>query len=81
MEDSDPKRFPYRKTALLSFGVFASNIAWSVFIIYVPLFIRRAFLNTYDKPEIVAQVSAGLGKSMKGLEISKLETKMQDRGK
>ncbi|MDP7506406.1 MAG: pyridoxal 5'-phosphate synthase lyase subunit PdxS [Candidatus Woesearchaeota archaeon] len=34
----------------------------------------------YDKPEIVAKVSKGLGESMKGLEIEKLELKMQERG-
>jgi len=33
----------------------------------------------YDKPEIVAKVSQGLGESMKGLEIEKLELKMQER--
>jgi len=35
----------------------------------------------YDKPEIVAQVSQGLGESMKGLEIKNLDIKMQERGK
>ncbi|MBW2976636.1 pyridoxal 5'-phosphate synthase lyase subunit PdxS [Candidatus Woesearchaeota archaeon] len=34
----------------------------------------------YDKPEIVAKVSEGLGEAMKGLEIEKLEVKMQERG-
>ncbi|MCH8004023.1 MAG: pyridoxal 5'-phosphate synthase lyase subunit PdxS [Nanoarchaeota archaeon] len=34
----------------------------------------------YDKPEIVAKVSKGLGEPMKGLEIEKLELKMQERG-
>ena len=33
----------------------------------------------YDKPEIVAKVSQGLGEPMKGLEIEKLELKMQER--
>jgi len=33
----------------------------------------------YDKPDIVAKVSQGLGEAMKGLEIEKLEVKMQDR--
>ena len=36
--------------------------------------------TNYDKPEIVAKVSQGLGESMKGLEIEKLELKMQERG-
>jgi len=35
----------------------------------------------YDKPEIVARVSRGLGEAMKGLEIEKLEVKMQERGR
>ena len=34
----------------------------------------------YDKPEIVAKVSAGLGEAMEGLEIQTLKTRMQDRG-
>ena len=33
----------------------------------------------YDKPEIVAKVSVGLGDAMKGLEIDKLDLRMQDR--
>jgi pyridoxal 5'-phosphate synthase pdxS subunit len=33
----------------------------------------------YDKPEIVAKVSKGLGEPMKGLEMEKLELKMQER--
>ena len=41
--------------------------------------IVEATIN-YDKPEIVAKVSAGLGEAMKGLEIEKLELKMQERG-
>jgi len=36
--------------------------------------------TNYDKPEIVAKVSQGLGEAMKGLEIEKLELKMQERG-
>src|SRR3989338_8407059 len=34
----------------------------------------------YDNPEIVAKASHGLGEAMKGLEIEKLEVKMQERG-
>jgi pyridoxal 5'-phosphate synthase pdxS subunit len=34
----------------------------------------------YEKPEIIAKVSQGLGEAMKGLEIEKLELKMQERG-
>jgi len=34
----------------------------------------------YDEPEIVAKVSEGLGEAMKGLEIEKLELRMQERG-
>lgn len=33
----------------------------------------------YDKPEIIAKASQGLGEPMKGLEIGKLELKMQER--
>ncbi|MBW2975177.1 pyridoxal 5'-phosphate synthase lyase subunit PdxS [Candidatus Woesearchaeota archaeon] len=34
----------------------------------------------YDDPKIVAKASEGLGEAMKGLEISKLDVKMQERG-
>ena len=34
----------------------------------------------YDNPEIVAKASYGLGEAMKGLEIEKLEIRMQERG-
>ena len=36
----------------------------------------------YDNPEIIAQVSEGLGEAMKGIEISQIEAaeRMQDRG-
>jgi pyridoxal 5'-phosphate synthase pdxS subunit len=34
----------------------------------------------YNKPEILAKLSEGLGEAMKGLEISKLEVRMQERG-
>ena len=33
----------------------------------------------YDKPDIVAKVSSGLGDAMEGLEIEKLQLRMQDR--
>lgn len=34
----------------------------------------------YDDPKIVAKASEGIGDAMKGLEISKLDVKMQERG-
>jgi len=34
----------------------------------------------FDKPDILAKASEGLGEPMKGIEISKIETRMQDRG-
>ncbi|PLX27285.1 pyridoxal 5'-phosphate synthase lyase subunit PdxS [Candidatus Parcubacteria bacterium] len=40
--------------------------------------IVKATMN-YDKPEIIAEVSAGLGKTMKSLEIDKLDTKFAGR--
>ena len=35
----------------------------------------------YNEPEILAKISTGLGEAMKGLEIAKLEVRMQERGK
>jgi pyridoxal 5'-phosphate synthase pdxS subunit len=40
--------------------------------------IVQATMN-YDKPDIIAKVSEGLGKTMKSLEISNLETKFAGR--
>jgi pyridoxal 5'-phosphate synthase pdxS subunit len=37
--------------------------------------------TNYDKPEVIAKVSSGLGEAMKGVEIDKLEVRMQERGK
>ena len=34
----------------------------------------------YNKPEIVAKVSEGLGDAMKGLDIKELEIRLQERG-
>lgn len=50
---SQTEKFPYTRTALLSTGTFASNIAWSVFVIYVPLFIRRNFLAAFPDSPLV----------------------------
>ena len=35
----------------------------------------------YKNPEIIAKVSEGMGDAMKGLEISQLDVRMQERGK
>ncbi|WP_423792165.1 pyridoxal 5'-phosphate synthase lyase subunit PdxS [Methanocaldococcus indicus] len=48
-----------------------------------PLKMAKAIVEAtynYDKPEIVAEVSRELGMPMKGLEIEKLEEKLQIRG-
>ncbi len=34
----------------------------------------------YDKPDVLAEVSKGLGEAMKGLDIATLETRLQERG-
>ena len=34
----------------------------------------------YDKPDVIANVSKGIGEPMKGLEIKTLETRLQERG-
>lgn len=41
--------------------------------------IVEAVLN-HDDPKVIAEVSAGLGEPMKGLEIPTLETRLQERG-
>lgn len=34
----------------------------------------------YDEPEVIAEVSRGIGEPMRGLEVSELEVRMQERG-
>jgi pyridoxal 5'-phosphate synthase pdxS subunit len=34
----------------------------------------------FDKPDVIAEVSKGLGEAMKGLEMSALKERMQERG-
>jgi pyridoxal 5'-phosphate synthase pdxS subunit len=34
----------------------------------------------WDEPEVIAEVSKGLGEAMRGLEVSQLEVRMQERG-
>ena len=34
----------------------------------------------FDKPDVIAEVSKGLGDAMKGLEIATLDTRLQERG-
>ncbi|MHA1829090.1 MAG: MFS transporter [Candidatus Heimdallarchaeaceae archaeon] len=48
------KRFPYLKATFLSAGYFTSNVAWSVYSIYVPLFARKMLLETFvNKAHII----------------------------
>ena len=37
-------------------------------------------VHNYDDPSVLAKVSKGLGEPMKGIEISELDTKLQERG-
>ena len=37
-------------------------------------------VNHYDEPEIIAEISKDLGEPMKGLEISQLEVRLEERG-
>jgi pyridoxal 5'-phosphate synthase pdxS subunit len=36
--------------------------------------------TNFENPDVLAKLSHGLGDPMAGLEISKLETRLQDRG-
>ena len=51
----------------------------------LPGFVSEAIVEAtanYDKPEVLAEVSKGLGQAMKGIEMSTLTQadRMQDRG-
>jgi len=41
--------------------------------------IVEATMN-YDKPEVIAEISRGLGDAMPGAEIGKLDVRLQERG-
>lgn len=61
-------------------GIFVGS---GIFKSSAPLQMAKAIVaatTNYKDPKILAKVSEGLRGAMKGLEISKLETKMQDRG-
>jgi len=61
-------------------GIFVGS---GIFKSVNPEVMARAIVEAttyYDKPEILARVSDGLGEPMKGIEISKLEVRMQERG-
>lgn len=62
-------------------GVFVGS---GVFKASNPLKMAKAIVDAttnYDNPKIIAKASENLGIAMKGLEISTLETRMQERGK
>ncbi|MBD3190397.1 MAG: MFS transporter [Candidatus Heimdallarchaeota archaeon] len=47
------KSFPYIRTALLSLGFFTNNLTWSVFSIYVPIFLRREFISIFGDISVI----------------------------
>ena len=61
-------------------GIFVGS---GVFKSEYPFGMAKAIVEAtthFDKPEIIAKVSAGLGEAMKGLDIKELEVRLQDRG-
>ena len=61
-------------------GVFVGS---GIFKSQYPFGMAKAIVEAtthFDKPEIVAKVSSGLGEAMKGLGIKELEVKLQERG-
>lgn len=61
-------------------GIFVGS---GVFKSEYPFGMAKAIVEAtthYDKPEIIAKASAGLGEAMKGLDIKELEIKLQERG-
>lgn len=74
---------PADASLMMQFGCDGIFVGSGIFKSSAPLQMAKAIVTAttnYKDPKILAKVSEGLGHAMKGLEITKLETKMQDRG-
>ena len=74
---------PSDAALMMSLGVDGIFVGSGIFKSENPYKVGRAIVNAtthYKDPKVLAKVSSGLGRFMKGFEIDKLEVRMQDRG-
>ncbi len=74
---------PADASLMMQLGADGNFVGSGIFKSESPEVMAKAIVEAtlhYDKPEVVAEVSDGLGKAMPGLEISTLATRMAERG-
>ncbi|NHJ48554.1 MAG: MFS transporter [Asgard group archaeon] len=54
------ERFPYGRTALISFGFFTNNLTWSTYNVYVPLFLSNNFMDIFGEDANIINTLVGI---------------------
>jgi pyridoxal 5'-phosphate synthase pdxS subunit len=74
---------PSDAALMMQLGADGNFVGSGIFKSSKPEVMAKAIVEAtlhFDKPDIIAQVSKGLGDAMKGLEISTLQQRLQERG-
>jgi pyridoxal 5'-phosphate synthase pdxS subunit len=74
---------PADAALMMQLGVDGVFVGSGIFKSQDPATMARAVVEAttnFENPDVLAKLSHGLGDPMAGLEISKLETRLQDRG-
>jgi pyridoxal 5'-phosphate synthase pdxS subunit len=74
---------PADAALMMQLGADGNFVGSGIFKSQKPDIMAKAIVEAtlhYDKPDIIAEVSKGLGDAMAGLEISKLSVRLQERG-
>ncbi|MBD3260135.1 MAG: pyridoxal 5'-phosphate synthase lyase subunit PdxS [Candidatus Altiarchaeales archaeon] len=74
---------PADAALMMQLGADGNFVGSGIFKSQSPKVMAKAIVSAtmnYDKPDVLADISKGLGKAMKGDDISKLEVRLQERG-
>ena len=74
---------PADATLMMQMGMDGVFVGSGIFKSSNPAKMARAIVeavNHYDEPEVIAEISKEIGEPMKGLEISQLEVRLEERG-
>jgi pyridoxal 5'-phosphate synthase pdxS subunit len=74
---------PADASLMMQLGADGNFVGSGIFKSSNPELMAKAIVEAtlhFDKPDVIAEVSRGLGDAMRGLEISTLEQRLQDRG-
>jgi len=74
---------PSDAALMMQLGADGNFVGSGIFKSSNPQLMAKAIVEAtlhYDKPDVIAEVSRGLGDAMKGLEISGLKERLQERG-